>query len=144
MASKILVVDDDSDIRNLLSDFLAKQGYEVILARNGHEAIDIAANDNPQMILLDVRMPGLDGIATCTRLKAERQTRSIPVIMATGFTDRLTAALQAGADDLVTKPFHLLDLLIRVKSMLRIQHLPDEQRRAVAYTLELQKNFPKI
>ena len=103
----------------------------------------LAEAESPQLILLDVVMPGIDGIETCKRLKSQDTTRLIPVIVSTAFRDMLGEAVEAGADDFLTKPFHLLEGAIRVKSILRVQHLTDELDRAVAYTLELQKHFPK-
>ena len=71
-------------------------------------------------------MPGLDGIETCRRLKEETTTKSIPIILATAFRDTLTKALEVGADDFVIKPFHLLEVAIRIRSSLRVRHLTDE------------------
>ena len=87
MADKVLVVDDEWEIRDVLSKFLTEEGYEVLEASNGEEAIELAERENPQVILLDVIMPGMDGIETCKRLKAEEKTRFIPVIMATVLWD---------------------------------------------------------
>jgi DNA-binding response OmpR family regulator len=143
MGDKILVVDDEQQVRDLLNTFLKREGYEVVVASNGEEAIELAEAENPQLILLDVVMPGLDGIETCRKLKSQETTKSIPVIISTAFRDTLGEALEAGADDFLTKPFHLLEVAIRVKSILRVQHLSDELDRAVAYTMELQKNLPK-
>ena len=143
MADKVLVVDDEQEIRDLLSAVLSREGYEVLVASNGEEALELAQKENPRLILLDIVMPGLTGIEVCKRLKAEEKTRWIPVIMATSDRDRYTEALEAGAIDFVNKPFHLLELTIRVKSLLRIQHLTDELDRAVAYIRELQSNRPE-
>ncbi len=143
MGDKVLVVDDEQQVRDLLNTFLEREGYQVVVASNGEEAIKLAEAENPQLILLDVVMPGLDGIETCRKLKSQEKTRLIPVIISTAFRDTLGEALEAGADDFLTKPFHLLEVAIRVKSILRVQHLSDELDRAVAYTMELQKNLPK-
>ena len=143
MGEKVLVVDDEEQVRDLLNTFLKREGYEVVVASNGEEAIKLAEAENPQLILLDVVMPGLDGIETCRRLKSQETTKLIPVIISTAFRDTLGEALEAGADDFLTKPFHLLEVAIRVKSILRVRHLSDELDRAVAYTIELQKNLPK-
>ncbi len=143
MAHKILVVDDEKEIRELLSIYLTEDGYEVIAASNGEEAIDLAQRERPQVILLDVKMPGLDGIETCKRLKQEERTQFIPVIMVTAYQDRDVEAYLEGADDFVNKPFDKLEITFRVKSMLRIRHLNNELERAMAYIEELQKNLPK-
>jgi len=143
MADKILVVDDEWEIRDLLSQFLTEEGYEVILASNGEEAIELAERENPQVILLDIMMPDIDGIETCKRLKAEEKTRFIPVIMATALWDRYMEAIEAGAEDFVTKPFTLTELSHRVKSILRVRYLTNELERAVAYIQQLGENLPK-
>ena len=144
MGDKVLVVDDELQIRNLLSNFLTEEGYEVILASNGEEAVQLAERENPQVILLDILMPGIDGIETCRRLKAEAKTRFIPVIMATALWDTTAEAIEAGAEDFVTKPFRLEELSFRVKSILRVRYLTDELERAVAYIQELEKNLPNL
>ncbi len=138
--NKVLVVDDEHEIRALLSALLTNEGYEVIEGSNGEEAIELARTENPHVILLDVVMPGLDGIDVCKRLKAAEGTRLIPVIMATSDRDSYARALEAGAEDFVTKPFHLLELATRVRSILKIRHLTDDLDRAVAYIRELGKD----
>ena len=143
MKEKVLVVDDEWEIRDVLSNFLTEKGYEVILASNGEEAIELAEKENPHVILLDVKMPGIDGIETCRRLKEGEKTRSIPVIMITAFRDREIEAYLEGADDFVVKPFNMVEISYRIESMLRICHLSNELERAVAYIKELGENLPK-
>ena len=143
MGDKVLVVDDEWKIRDVLSQFLTEKGYEVILASNGEEAIELVEKENPDVILLDVRMPGIDGIETCRRLKEEEKTRSVPVIMITAFQDREIEAYLEGADDFVVKPFNMVEISYRIESMLRICHLSNELERAVAYIKELGGNLPK-
>jgi len=143
MADKVLVVDDEWEIRDMLSRFLTEEGYEVILASNGEEAIELAERENPQVILLDIMMPDIDGIETCKRLKAKEKTRFIPVIMATALWDTYAEAIEAGAEDFVTKPFHLAELSFRVRSIRRLRYLTNELERAVAYIQELGRNLPK-
>jgi DNA-binding response OmpR family regulator len=143
MAEKILVVDDEQEIRNLLDHFLKDQGYEVILASDGNQALKLAAEENPQVIILDIKMPGLDGLEVCKLLKDKEQTRLIPIIVITGFEDNKIEALDRGADDFVNKPFDMAEIAIRVKSALRIRHLTNELERAVAYIEELQKDLAK-
>jgi DNA-binding response OmpR family regulator len=144
MADTVLVVDDEQEIRDLLDSFLTAQGYEVILAADGKEAIELAGTENPQAIILDIKMPGIDGIEVCKRLKEKEETRLIPVIMITGFEDNKIEALEMGADDFVNKPFDMAELSIRAKSVLQIRHLTNELERAVAYIEELQKDLPKL
>jgi DNA-binding response OmpR family regulator len=140
MPEKILLVDDAEEIRDLLGGFLEEQGYQVVLASDGNEALDLVESENPQIIILDLKLPGLNGIEVCKRLKEREETRSIPVIIITGFGDNKLVALDVGADDFVNKPFDMADILIRVKSALRIRHLTDELERAVAYIEELRKD----
>jgi DNA-binding response OmpR family regulator len=144
MAVKILVADDEQEIRDLLDNFLKDQGYEVILASDGEQALQLAEMENPQAIILDVMMPGLDGLQVCKRLKEKEETKLIPVIFITGFEDNKLEALDMGADDFVNKPFDMVELSTRVKSVLRIRHLTDELERAVAYIEELRKDLPEL
>jgi len=144
MGKKVLVVDDEFEIRDVLSRFLTEEGYEIILASNGEEALELVERENPQVVLLDILMPGIGGIETCKRLKENEKTRFIPVIMATALWDKLSEAIDAGAEDFVTKPFNLTELSHRVESILRVRYLNDELERAVAYIQELEKNRPKL
>ncbi len=144
MADKILVADDEQEIRDLLDHFLKDKGYEVILASDGEQALQLAETENPQAIILDVRMPGLDGLEVCKRLKEKEETRFIPVIFITGFEDNKLDALDMGADDFVNKPFDMVELSTRVESVLRIRHLTDELERAVAYIEELRRDLPEL
>jgi DNA-binding response OmpR family regulator len=143
MRAKVLVADDERQIRDLLSEFLTSEGYEVLLASDGEEATGLAEREYPDVILLDVKMPGIDGIEVCKRLKAEPKTQFIPVIMITGYVDNKMAAIGAGADDFVNKPIDLVELAVRLKSILRIRYLTDELERAVAYIEELGRSLPK-
>jgi diguanylate cyclase (GGDEF)-like protein len=117
----ILVVDDDVDIVRFVEMNLRLEGYRVLIARNGAEALEIVATDLPDLILLDVMMPGLDGIEVTRRLRADSRTSTMPVIMLTAKTmtaDRVLG-LTAGADDYIIKPFDTLELVARVRSTLR-------------------------
>lgn len=137
-AGRILVVDDEEQVRELLGRFLREKGYDVALAADGEEALELAERWNPQVILLDVRMPDLDGIEVCVRLRSNEKTRLIPVIVVTGFDDNAVDAFDAGADDFVGKPFHLAEIALRVGAMLRVRHLTNELERATAYLGELE------
>ena len=140
MGDKILVVDDELEIREILDTFLTGEGYEVIQASSGEEALELAEKENPQIIIMDVKMPGIGGIETCRRLKTQEKTGSIPIIMVTAHKDRDVEAFVEGADDFVIKPFSMDDVSLRVKSMLRVRHLTDEHERSLAYIEELKKN----
>jgi DNA-binding response OmpR family regulator len=143
MGAKVLVADDERQLRDLLHEFLTSEGYEVLLASNGEEAIELAEREIPHAILLDVKMPGIDGIEVCKRLKAEPKTQFIPVIMITGYVDNKMVAIESGADDFVNKPVDLVELAARVRSILRIRYLTDELERAVAYIEELGRSLPQ-
>ena len=131
-------------IRDLLGEFLEREGYEVLLASTGEEAIELTERKIPHAVLLDVKMPGIDGIEVCKRLKADPKTQFIPVIMITGYVDNKMVAIEVGADDFVNKPIDLVELAVRVKSILRIRYLTDELERAVAYIEELGKSLPRL
>ena len=143
MGDKVLVVDDDQEMRDSLGNLLEGEGYEVILGSNGEEAIELAEKENPQVILLDFEMPGIDGIEACKRLKSGEKTASIPIIMITAYKNKKPDAIEAGADDFVNKPFDPTELSIRIKTILRMQHLTNELEKAAAYIKEFQKNLPK-
>jgi DNA-binding response OmpR family regulator len=142
MGEKILVVDDEEPIRELLSSALESEGYETILASNGEEAVRLAESENPQLIILDAIMPRLDGIDASAALRANEKTRAIPIILATGFAEVLGGAVSAGIDDFVMKPIPMAEITVRVKAMLKVRHVEDEVERAMAYTQEIQRTLP--
>jgi DNA-binding response OmpR family regulator len=115
---RILVVDDDPDIRGLLRELLDRRGFTVTEARDGQEALRVFFDERPDLVVLDVAMPGLDGWKTLERI---RELSDIPVIMLTAKATELekTRGLQAGADDYVTKPFGRQELLARIEALLR-------------------------
>src|SRR5437773_9524722 len=118
---RILVVDDKQSNRELLEGRLADLGYDVREAKDGVEALDAVAAEEPDLILLDIDMPRLDGIAVCEQLKAHPVHRLIPIVILTASSDRDTKlrGLAAGADDYLSKPFDSKELLIRTKVLLR-------------------------
>ena len=128
MAEKILVVDDDVDSLKLIGLMLQRQGYEVIAANAGTPALQKAYSDHPDLIILDVMMPDMDGYEVCRRLRTEPSTATIPIIMFTAKTmvDDKVAGFEAGADDYLTKPTHPAELASRVKAVL----LRSQQQRA--------------
>jgi two-component system chemotaxis response regulator CheY len=121
MLAKILVVDDSLLMRQLLDNILADEGYVVFQASNGEEAIELAKTKSPLVIVMDIDMPVMNGLEACTRLKAIKATRSIPVILITGLGMYKTDAIEAGADGFMTKPFDLNDLIIGVNSLISLQ-----------------------
>jgi len=118
---KVLVVDDMAANRELLQGHLDDLGYEVREARDGIEALEAVAAEEPDLILLDIDMPRLDGIAVCEQLKAHPIRRMIPIVILTASNDRTTKlrGIAAGADDYLSKPFDSKELLIRTKVLLR-------------------------
>jgi len=141
MRKKLLVVDDEQMLRCLLQTALEREGYEVVLASDGNEAVRLGESEKPHLIILDAVMPDPDGIETCAALRANEKTRAIPIILATGFTEFLGEALHAGADDYVMKPFHLTALLARVRALLKVGHIEGKAERARAYMKELRKDL---
>ena len=134
MSARILVVDDIEANVRLLEAKLTAEYYEVSTAADGAKALEIAAATVPDLILLDVMMPGLDGFEVCRRLKADPITHHIPVVLVTaldGRQDRVTG-LKAGADDFLTKPIDDLALFARVKSLIRLKLVIDELREREA------------
>ena len=118
MAISVLVVEDDPNIRELLQLYLEKNGYAVTLATNGGQGLEKFRSIKPNLVILDVMMPVMDGWAVCKAIRAESAT---PVIMLTakGETDDKVAGLKAGADDYITKPFEMKELLARIEAVLR-------------------------
>ena len=130
MTARVLVVDDIVANVRLLEAKLTAEYFEVVTAMNGLDALDAVQRTKPDIILLDVMMPGIDGIEVCSRLKANPATRHIPIIMVTALDqpeDRLRG-LRAGADDFLTKPVNDISLFSRVKSLVRLKMLTDELR----------------
>lgn len=121
MVETVLVVDDEQDLRRLLGYFLKKEGYEVLEAATGEEALNLAREEPPDLIILDLMLPGIDGIEVCRLLKRNPSTVSIPIIMLTakGAEADIVKGLETGADDYVPKPFSTAVLVARVKSLLR-------------------------
>ena len=123
---RILVTDDNPDSRYSLR--LQLRDYEVIEAEGGARTIELAIEESPDCILLDVQMPDMNGFAVCEKLRADPRTRLIPIILVTGIhrdTESLVRGLAAGADEYVTKPIEKRELLARVHAMLRIKELQD-------------------
>jgi two-component system cell cycle response regulator len=130
MTGRILVVDDQPLNVKLLEAKLTNEYYDVLTASDGPSAIEIATTERPDLILLDVMMPGMDGFEVCRRLRAEPTTMHIPIVMVTALSDTedRVIGLSAGADDFLTKPVEDLALLARVRSLLRFKVTFDELR----------------
>ena len=120
-SKNILVVEDDSDIRELISFNLSNQGHQVFEANNGELGIEKAREKLPDLILLDLMLPGMHGLDVCRIIKADQETKDIPIIMVTamGQEEDIVKGLETGADDYITKPFSIKVLLARVSAVLR-------------------------
>ncbi len=130
---KILIVEDEEDVQELIRYNLEKDGYLTQIAANGREALDKAKSGVPDLVLLDLMLPEVDGLDVCKLLKADAETRSIPVVMLTakGTEADIVAGLEMGADDYITKPFSPRVLLARVKAVIRRQDLPSEDDKSI-------------
>lgn len=118
---KILIVDDERDIMELIKYHLEREGFNAIYSYNGEDALQRARRESPDLVILDLMLPGLDGLEVCRLLKRGSETRHIPIIMLTaktGETD-IVVGLELGADDYVTKPFSPRELIARVNAVLR-------------------------
>jgi adenylate cyclase len=135
--AKLLVVDDTPHNVRLLEAVLSPRGYRVLAASSGLEALEKVGAERPDLILLDIVMPGLDGFEVCRRLRADPATRFLPIIMitASGAQEKLNA-LDAGADDFILKPFDKSELLARVQSLLRIKRYHDTIETQAAELVE--------
>jgi pilus assembly protein CpaE len=120
MAEKILIVDDDVNALKLIGYSLHREGYEIIAAQSGEEALAKAQEERPQLVILDIMMPHMDGYEVCRRLRANPQTAHVPVMMLTAKTqvEDKVAGFEAGADDYLTKPVIPAELMARVKALL--------------------------
>jgi DNA-binding response OmpR family regulator len=119
--ARILVVEDEADLRSLLDRHLERAGYRVILAEDGREALRAAWAQPVDLVVLDLMLPGVDGMEVCRRLRSDPRTARVPIVMLTArqeAADRI-AGLEVGADDYVTKPFNLRELALRVDAVLR-------------------------
>jgi putative two-component system response regulator len=139
-AGKILVVDDESANVEVFSRLMTRLGYEVLTASNGEMALELVARDRPDLVLLDVNMPGIDGFEVCRRLKEAPGTRLIPVVLITALTaseDRIRG-IEAGADDFLAKPPVVAELEARVRSLVRLKRYTDGHcQRLAAYATAL-------
>ena len=126
--SAILIVDDEQMARDIIEGFLYREGYDLAFATNGQEVLTSLEQAVPDVILMDVMMPEMDGFEVCLRLKSDKRWRHIPVILVTalGSTDDIVRGFEAGADDFLQKPVNDQELRARVRSMLRIKKQYDE------------------
>ena len=135
----ILVVDDKMEILLLMRELLVSRGYQVITASDADEAMHMVHEERPDLILLDVVMPGRSGYELCHELKSDPETRLIPVVMITGLSDRgdRIQGIEAGADDFLSKPLYPEELFARVRSLLKLKEFTDELENAESVVFSL-------
>jgi DNA-binding response OmpR family regulator len=138
---KILVIDDEEDILELLRFNLTKEGYQVCSASTGEEALSLARSERPDLALLDLMLPGIDGLEVARRLKADPLTRSMPIVMLTakGEETDIVTGLELGAEDYITKPFSRKILVARLRAVLRRSRTAtvDDKSSTVVHDLEI-------
>tara|TARA_B100001540_G_scaffold312377_1_gene333385 strand:+ start:24 stop:725 length:702 start_codon:yes stop_codon:yes gene_type:complete len=132
----ILIVDDEKDILELIKFNISNNGYKCFCAEDGEVAVKLAKNKIPDLIILDLMLPGIDGLDVCRILKNNKETKNIPILMLTAKTsdENIIEGLEAGADDYVTKPFSIKVLLARVENLLRRNYnLKRENSNVLSY-----------
>ena len=145
MKETILIVEDERDIVKMLDYNLKKEGYKTLVAHDGEDAIDAANTKQPDLILLDLMLPGMDGLEVCKTLKGESKTALLPIIMLTAKSQESdkVVGLELGADDYVTKPFSPRELIARIKAVLRRMKEKDKLPEVMKIG-ELRIDFSKI
>ncbi|HEV8642658.1 MAG TPA: response regulator transcription factor [Methylomirabilota bacterium] len=139
MSQEVLVVDDEPDIRSLVVLHLARDGFRCRTAATGPEALRAVKSGAPDLIVLDVMLPEMDGLEVCRRLRSDPASAAIPIVMLTAKTDEVdrVVGLEIGADDYVVKPFSPKELVARVRAVLRRATRPQTERKLVAGGLVL-------
>lgn len=137
---KILLVDDEPDLTELIQYNLSRDGYTVYVADNGQKALELVREIKPHLVVLDVRMPILDGIDTCRRLRADARTAMLPIIMLTALAQEIDElkGLDAGADDYIAKPVSYRKLQARVQTLLRRAYPEAEEQESVLHRNDLE------
>ena len=144
---KILVVDDEKDIVDLVAYNLEKEGFSVIRAYDGEKALDLAKTQGPDLVILDLMLPRIQGMEVCKRLRNSDRTTSLPIIMLSAKGEEIdkVLGLEIGADDYITKPFSVRELLARVKAVLRRADTRQKVRREGEFSCgELHINYDSL
>ncbi len=146
---KILIVDDDSITQKLLKGLLEKQGHNnVLISNSGEHALELIKNNPPDLILLDIFMPGIEGYEVCRKLKADSATAHIPIIMITGGAvqadEAIKESFKAGATDFITKPIRAIEFLARIKSGLIIKKNHDQLIKEIKQRKTVEKEKEKL
>lgn len=139
MKPRVLVVDDEHAVGEMLSQLLGREGYEVTVAADGFTAFEVMSHEPPDVILLDIVLPGLNGVEICRRLKQDPRTLLTPVVLVTGLgaREQRITGLEAGADDFLTKPVDTQELLARVRSLVRMKRYTDDLDSAASILMSL-------
>ena len=132
MARNILVVEDDRNISDLIRMYLEKEGFEVRLAYDGGKAVEEFEKQQPDMVLLDIMLPVLDGWQVCERIRQKARTPIIMLTAKSDVTDRITG-LEMGADDYLVKPFEMKELMARINAVLRRSEIPEDTRKKLTF-----------
>ncbi|MGI9243427.1 MAG: response regulator [Verrucomicrobiales bacterium] len=140
--NKILVVDDEGDVRDLVAFNLQRNGMEAIFAKDGLEAVEIAIAEIPDLIILDLMLPGRSGVQVFKELRLDSRTKALPILMLTAKAqlDDVIAGLELGADDYLTKPFSPKEMVLRVKALLKRSKTADARSELVRAPYHLDKN----
>jgi len=143
MSGRILIVDDESAARIALATLLRREGFEVDDVRDGAAALERCASFRPDLVLLDILMPGVSGFEVCRQIKATPETRLTPVVLITGLsaTEDRIEGINAGADDFLSKPIDFNELLARTRSLLRLKQFTDELEHAEGVVFSLAKSI---
>ena len=139
-SSRVLIADDIQQNRELLEAYLADEGYEILMASDGQQTMQLVDKHQPDLILLDIMMPRMSGYEVCAQIKGDPARRGILVLMVTALNEAgdIEKAVNAGCDDFLTKPVNRLELRTRVRSLLRVRHLANERDRLLAYLEEME------
>ena len=139
-SSRVLIADDIQQNRELLEAYLADEGYEILMASDGQQTMQLVDKHQPDLILLDIMMPRMSGYEVCSQIKGDPARRGIMVLIVTALneTGDIEKAVNAGCDDFLTKPVNCLELRTRVRSLLRVRHLANERDRLLAYLEEME------
>ena len=132
MARKVLIVEDESNIAELINLYLKKEGYETMIAEDGGKALELYRLFRPDLVLLDIMLPVMDGWAVCAKI---RETDKTPIIMLTAkgeTTDKVTG-LEMGADDYIVKPFEMKELIARINAVLRRTEIPEDTKKKLVF-----------
>lgn len=142
---KILVIEDDLDLRELIEYNLKTAGYEILSAEDGEVGLGLALEKNPDLILLDIMLPGMDGLSVCRKIRESEAAKQIPIVMLTAKSEEsdVVIGLELGADDYMTKPFSPKELVARIKAVLRrgrVQEDKPKRLNAGPLSIDLDKH----